>query len=88
MIIGIRLGVNVLVVWVMIKYFGFDGYKEVVKEKMEFVRWFVLELKKILGIYFIRELVLNIVLFGLEKLEEFEKEFKVRGWGVSVYRGL
>lgn len=54
---------------------------------MELARWFASELKKIPGIYLIREPVLNIVSFGSEKLEELEKELKARGWGVSAHRG-
>ncbi len=73
----------------MIKHLGFEGYKEVVREKMELARWFASELKKIPGIYLIREPVLNIVSFGSEKLEDLEEELKARGgWGgISAHRG-
>ncbi|WP_209475693.1 tyrosine decarboxylase MfnA [Thermococcus stetteri] len=86
-ITGTRPGAHALAVWAMIKHLGFEGYKAIVKEKMELTRWFAGELKKIPGIYLIREPVLNIVSFGSEKLEELEEELKARGWGISAHRG-
>lgn len=86
-ITGTRPGANALAVWVLLKHLGFEGYKAIVKEKMELARWFAGELKKIPGIYLIREPVLNIVSFSSEKLEELENELKARGWGISAHRG-
>ncbi|NJE04334.1 tyrosine decarboxylase MfnA [Thermococcus sp. MV11] len=86
-ITGTRPGANALAVWAMIKHHGFEGYKEVVKKAMELSRWFARELKKIPGVYLIREPVLNIVSFGTPNLEEVEEELKRRGWGISAHRG-
>ena len=86
-ITGTRPGASALAVWAMIKHLGFEGYKEVVREAMELSRWFAGELKKIPGIYLIREPVLNIVSFGSERLEELEERLKNRGWGISAHRG-
>ncbi len=86
-ITGTRPGANALAVWAMIKHLGFEGYKEVVKRAMELSRWFAGELKKIPGVYLIREPVLNIVSFGTENLEVVEAELKRRGWGISAHRG-
>ncbi|WP_048151180.1 tyrosine decarboxylase MfnA [Palaeococcus ferrophilus] len=86
-ITGTRPGANALAVWALLKHLGFEGYKEIVREKMELARWFAGELKKIPGIYLIREPVLNIVSFGSEKLEELEEALKARGWGISAHRG-
>lgn len=86
-ITGTRPGANALAVWAMIKHLGFEGYKEVVKKAMELSRWFAGELKKIPGVYLIREPVLNIVSFGTENLEVVEAELKRRGWGISAHRG-
>lgn len=86
-ITGTRPGANALAVWAMIKHLGFEGYKEVVKRAMELSRWFAAELKKIPGIYLVREPVLNIVSFGAEELEKVEEELKKRGWGISAHRG-
>ena len=54
---------------------------------MELSRWFASELKRIPGVYLIREPVLNIVSFGAEELERVEEELKRRGWGISAHRG-
>ncbi|WP_297514235.1 tyrosine decarboxylase MfnA [Thermococcus sp.] len=86
-ITGTRPGANALAVWAMIKHLGFEGYKEIVRKAMELSRWFAGELKKIPGIYLIREPVLNIVSFGTENLERVEEELKRRGWGISAHRG-
>ncbi len=86
-ITGTRPGANALAVWAMIKHLGFEGYKRVVKEAMELSRWFARELKRIPGVYLIREPVLNIVSFGTENLETAEEELKRRGWGISAHRG-
>lgn len=86
-ITGTRPGANALAVWAMIKHLGFEGYKEVVRRAMELSRWFAGELKKIPGVYLIREPVLNIVSFGTENLETVEEELKRRGWGISAHRG-
>ncbi|AFL95181.1 tyrosine decarboxylase [Thermococcus cleftensis] len=86
-ITGTRPGANALAVWAMIKHLGFEGYKGVVKKAMELSRWFARELKKIPGVYLIREPVLNIVSFGTPNLEEVEEELKRRGWGISAHRG-
>ncbi len=86
-ITGTRPGANALAVWAMIKHLGFEGYKEVVKNAMELSRWFAGELKKIPGVYLIREPILNIVSFGTENLEVVEAELKRRGWGISAHRG-
>ena len=86
-ITGTRPGANALAVWAMIKHLGFEGYKEVVKRAMELSRWFAGKLKRIPGVYLIREPVLNIVSFGTEDLERVEKELKERGWGISAHRG-
>ena len=86
-ITGTRPGANALAVWAMIKHLGFEGYKEVVKRAMELSRWFAERLKRIPGVYLIREPVLNIVSFGTEDLERVEKELKERGWGISAHRG-
>ena len=86
-ITGTRPGANALAVWAMIKHLGFEGYKEIVKKAMELSRWFAGELKKIPGVYLIREPVLNIVSFGTENLEVVEAELKRRGWGISAHRG-
>ncbi|ASJ08238.1 tyrosine decarboxylase MfnA [Thermococcus siculi] len=86
-ITGTRPGASALAVWAMIKHLGFEGYKEVVREAMELSRWFAGELKKIPGVYLIREPVLNIVSFGSERLEELEERLKNRGWGISAHRG-
>ncbi|NJE05564.1 tyrosine decarboxylase MfnA [Thermococcus sp. M36] len=86
-ITGTRPGASALAVWAMIKHLGFDGYKDVVRKAMELSRWFAAELKKIPGVYLIREPVLNIVSFGTENLEEVEEELKRRGWGISAHRG-
>ncbi len=86
-ITGTRPGANALAVWAMIKHLGFEGYKEVVRRAMELSRWFAGELKKIPGVYLIREPVLNIVSFGAEELERVEEELKGRGWGISAHRG-
>lgn len=86
-ITGTRPGANALAVWAMIKHLGFEGYKRVVKEAMELSRWFASELKRIPGVYLIREPVLNIVSFGTENLDEVEEELKKLGWGISAHRG-
>ncbi len=86
-ITGTRPGANALAVWAMVKHLGFEGYKEVVRRAMELSRWFAGELKKIPGVYLIREPVLNIVSFGAEELERVEEELKGRGWGISAHRG-
>ena len=86
-ITGTRPGANALAVWAMIKHLGFDGYKGIVKRAMELSRWFASELKRIPGVYLIREPVLNIVSFGAEELERVEEELKRRGWGISAHRG-
>ncbi len=86
-ITGTRPGANALAVWAMIKHLGFEGYKEIVRNAMELSRWFAEELKKIPGVYLIREPVLNIVSFGTENLEQVEEELKRRGWGISAHRG-
>ncbi|EEB74069.1 tyrosine decarboxylase MfnA [Thermococcus sp. AM4] len=86
-ITGTRPGANALAVWAMIKHLGFQGYKEIVRKAMELSRWFAGELKKIPGVYLIREPVLNIVSFGTENLEWVEEELKRRGWGISAHRG-
>jgi len=86
-ITGTRPGANALAVWAMIKHLGFEGYKEIVRKAMELSRWFAGELKKIPGVYLIREPVLNIVSFGTENLERVEEELKRRGWGISAHRG-
>ncbi|AJC71433.1 L-tyrosine decarboxylase [Thermococcus guaymasensis DSM 11113] len=86
-ITGTRPGANALAVWAMIKHLGFEGYKEVVRRAMELSRWFAGELKKIPGVYLIREPVLNIVSFGTENLEQVEEDLKRRGWGISAHRG-
>ncbi|AHL22959.1 tyrosine decarboxylase MfnA [Thermococcus nautili] len=86
-ITGTRPGANALAVWAMIKHLGFEGYKEIVRKAMELSRWFAGELKKIPGVYLIREPVLNIVSFGTENLEWVEEELKRRGWGISAHRG-
>lgn len=86
-ITGTRPGANSLAVWAMIKHLGFEGYKEIVRKAMELSRWFAGELKKIPGVYLIREPVLNIVSFGTENLERVEEELKRRGWGISAHRG-
>ncbi|NJE54471.1 tyrosine decarboxylase MfnA [Thermococcus sp. 21S9] len=86
-ITGTRPGANALAVWAMIKHLGFEGYKEIVRKAMELSRWFASELKKIPGVYLIREPVLNIVSFGTENLEAVEGELKRRGWGISAHRG-
>ena len=86
-ITGTRPGANALAVWAMIRHLGFEGYKEIVRRAMELSRWFAAELKKIPGVYLIREPVLNIVSFGTENLEVVEEELKRRGWGISAHRG-
>ncbi len=86
-ITGTRPGANALAVWAMIKHLGFEGYKEIVRKAMELSRWFAGELKKIPGVYLIREPVLNIVSFGAKNLERVEEELKRRGWGISAHRG-
>ena len=86
-ITGTRPGASALAVWAMIKHLGFEGYKEVVGKAMGLSRWFAGELKKIPGVYLIREPVLNIVSFGTKNLEEVEEELKRRGWGISAHRG-
>ncbi|WP_456423153.1 tyrosine decarboxylase MfnA [Thermococcus sp.] len=86
-ITGTRPGANALAVWAMIKHLGFEGYKEIVRNAMELSRWFAKELKRIPGVYLIREPVLNIVSFSTENLEEVEEELKKRGWGISAHRG-
>ncbi|WP_461865935.1 tyrosine decarboxylase MfnA [Thermococcus sp.] len=86
-ITGTRPGANALAVWAMIKHLGFEGYTKIVKEAMELSRWFASELKKIPGVYLIREPVLNIVSFGTKELERIEGELKNRGWGISAHRG-
>ncbi|MDV3104859.1 tyrosine decarboxylase MfnA [Thermococcus waiotapuensis] len=86
-ITGTRPGASALAVWAMIKHLGFEGYREVVKQAMELSRWFAAELKKIPGVYLIREPVLNIVSFGADKLEKVEEELKKRKWGISAHRG-
>ncbi|WP_258083428.1 tyrosine decarboxylase MfnA [Thermococcus thermotolerans] len=86
-ITGTRPGASALAVWAMIKHLGFEGYKEIVREAMDLSRWFAEELKKIPGVYLIREPVLNIVSFGTKNLEEVEEELKRRGWGISAHRG-
>ncbi len=86
-ITGTRPGANALAVWAMIKHLGFEGYKGIVGRAMELSRWFASELKRIPGVYLIREPVLNIVSFGAEELERVEEELKRRGWGISAHRG-
>ena len=86
-ITGTRPGANALAVWAMIKHLGFEGYKEIVRNAMELGRWFAGELRKISGVYLIREPVLNIVSFSTGNLEEVEEELKRRGWGISAHRG-
>jgi len=86
-ITGTRPGANALAVWAMIKHLGFEGYKEIVRNAMELGRWFAGELRKIPGVYLIREPVLNIVSFSTGNLEEVEEELKRRGWGISAHRG-
>ncbi len=86
-ITGTRPGANALAVWAMIKHLGFEGYKGIVGRAMELSRWFANELKKIPGVYLIREPVLNIVSFGTKNLERVEEKLKRRGWGISAHRG-
>ena len=86
-ITGTRPGASALAVWAMIKHLGFNGYKEIVRRAMELSRWFAGELKRIPGVYLIREPVLNIVSFGADELETVERELKERGWGISAHRG-
>lgn len=86
-ITGTRPGANVLAVWALLKHLGFKGYMRMVGEKMELARWFAAELRRIPGVYLIREPVLNIVSFGSERLEELERTLKERGWGISAHRG-
>ncbi len=86
-ITGTRPGANALAVWAMMKHLGFSGYREVVRRAMELSRWFAGEIRRIPGVYLIREPMLNIVSFGTRNLEKVEEELKRRGWGISAHRG-
>jgi len=86
-ITGTRLGANAIAVWALLKHLGFEGYKNVVKEVMGNALWFAEQIKRLNGVYLIREPMLNIVSFGSKRLKKIEAELKARGWGISAHRG-
>ena len=86
-ITGTRPGANAIAVWALLKHLGFEGYKNVVKEAMENALWFAEQIKRLNGVYLIREPMLNIVSFGSKRLKKIEAELKARGWGISAHRG-
>jgi len=86
-ITGTRPGANAIAVWALLKHLGFEGYKNVVKEAMENALWFAEQIKRLNGVYLIREPMLNIVSFGSKRLKKLEAELKAREWGISAHRG-
>jgi len=86
-ITGTRPGANAIVVWALLKHLGFEGYKNVVKEAMENALWFADQIRRLDGVYLIREPMLNIVSFGSKRLKKIEAELKAREWGISAHRG-
>ena len=86
-ITGTRPGANAIAVWALLKHLGFEGYKNVVKEAMENALWFAEQIKRLNGVYLIREPMLNIVSFGSKRLKKIEAELKAREWGISAHRG-
>ncbi|RLF84355.1 tyrosine decarboxylase MfnA [Thermococci archaeon] len=86
-ITGTRPGANAIAVWALLKHLGFEGYKNVVKEAMENALWFADQIRRLDGVYLIREPMLNIVSFGSKRLKKIEAELKAREWGISAHRG-
>ncbi|MCD6140030.1 MAG: tyrosine decarboxylase MfnA [Thermococcus sp.] len=86
-ITGTRPGANAIAVWALLKHLGFEGYKNVIKEAMENALWFADQIRRLDGVYLIREPMLNIVSFGSKRLKKIEAELKAREWGISAHRG-
>jgi tyrosine decarboxylase/aspartate 1-decarboxylase len=86
-IVGTRSGASVIAVWALLKHFGKEGYKRIVRSCMRLTWKLAREIQKIDGLDITTEPVMNIIGIKSEVLDirRIAKELRLRKWAVSLF---
>jgi tyrosine decarboxylase/aspartate 1-decarboxylase len=86
-IVGTRSGASVIAVWALLKHFGKEGYKRIVRSCMRLTWKLAMEIQKINGLDITTEPVMNIIGIKSEvfDIRRIAKELRLRKWAVSLF---
>jgi len=86
-IVGTRSGASVIAVWALLKHFGKEGYKRIVRSCIRSAWKLAEEIQKINGLDIMNEPTMNIVGIKSEvfDIHRIAKELRLRKWAVSLF---
>ena len=86
-IVGTRSGASVVAVWALLKHFGTEGYKRIVRSCMRLTWKLARGIQKINGLDIMAEPVVNIVGIKSEVFDicRIAKELRLGKWAVSLF---
>ena len=90
-IVGTRPGGPIIAFWVILKYLGFNGFKEIVKKCMENTEYLVQRISEIQGVRIATNPVLNIVGITTENGDsvcELEQALRKNLWMLGKFNDL
>lgn len=86
-IVGTRSGASVIAVWAMLKHFGLEGYRRIVKRCMRLTWRLAEEIPKIEGLSLMTRPTMNVIGITSQTLDVrlVAQELRRRGWAVSLF---
>ncbi len=87
-IVGTRSGGTVIAFWVILKYLGFNGFKQIVKKCMDTTHYLAKRINEIKGVRLATNPVVNIVGITTENKEsicKIDEELRKKNWMVGKF---
>jgi tyrosine decarboxylase/aspartate 1-decarboxylase len=86
-IVGTRSGASVIAVWAMLKHFGLEGYRRIVKHCMRLTWQLAKEIPTIGGLSLMTKPTMNVIGITSQTLDVrlVAQELRRRGWAVSLF---
>jgi len=86
-LVGTRTGASVVAVWAMLKHFGREGYRRIVRRCMRLTHRLADRIPNIKGLDIVTEPMMNVV--GLKSdmfdIRNIAQQLRAKGWAVSLF---
>ena len=85
--LGTRPGASAIAVWATLQYFGFEGYKKIVKSCMKLTNRLFDEIQMIHGIRLVIKPTINVIGLKSDKIDitDLASALRQKGWAVALF---